>query len=197
MSDKQIAAFSPANPEHWRNWLERNHALTESVWLIYSKKHTGIPTVTWSETVDEALCFGWIDSLFKPLNDEQFMRLFTKRKPKSVWSAVNKEKVDRLIVNGRMREAGFAAVAVAKQNGSWSMLNDVDALFIPDELTEALQQQPDADTYFSFLSNSSKKSILQWLRMASRSETRQKRIAEIVDCAARGTKPKAVSWSRK
>ncbi|HEV7380637.1 MAG TPA: hypothetical protein VGN64_12645, partial [Dyadobacter sp.] len=126
MPDKQIVTFSPRSADEWRKWLEEHHQEAESVWLIYYKKHTGIATVTWSETVDEALCFGWIDSLVRPIDEEKFMRLFTKRKPKSIWSKINKEKVLRLIESDMIMPAGFSAIETAKRNGSWEKLDEVD-----------------------------------------------------------------------
>lgn len=97
MTEKELKTVCPTNQQQWREWLQEHHDTEKSVWLIYYKKKANCPTITWSETVDEALCFGWIDSIAKPLDEERFMRLFSRRKPNSVWSGINKEKVQRLI----------------------------------------------------------------------------------------------------
>lgn len=197
MPDKDIAIFTPQSSDDWRNWLEQNHLEAESVWLVYFKKHTGLATVSWSETVDEALCFGWIDSLVKPIDDRQFMRLFTRRKPRSVWSQINKRKVEVLIASDRMAKAGLAAIDIAKANGYWESLDEVNQLLLPADLQQALQQNTDANEYVHQLSNSDKRSMLQWLMLARRTDTRMRRIAEIVDCANQRMKPKAIAWVKK
>jgi uncharacterized protein YdeI (YjbR/CyaY-like superfamily) len=196
MPEKQIATFTPQNKEEWRAWLQQNHLKAESVWLIYFKKHTGLPTVSWSDTVDQALCFGWIDSLVRPIDEEKFMRLFTRRKPKSVWSAINKEKVAKLIESNLMMPAGLSATETAKSNGYWDKLNDVDNLLLPADLESALSQNEPARIFFHQMSNSAQRSLLQWLTMARKDQTRSKRIIEIVDCAAKQVRPKAVAWAK-
>jgi len=121
MNNEVVEKFYPKSRHEWREWLQNNHAIKQSVWLIYYKKKSNIPTVIYSEAVDEALCFGWIDSKAKPLDEEKFMQFFSKRKPNSVWSKVNKEKIDRLTREGLMTKAGFETVEKAKQNGSWTI----------------------------------------------------------------------------
>jgi uncharacterized protein YdeI (YjbR/CyaY-like superfamily) len=187
---KSTPTFYPKNRQEWREWLDQNHKLEESVWLIYYKKKSNTPTVQYSEAVDEALCFGWIDSKAKPLDEGKYMQFFSRRKPKSVWSKVNKEKVERLISEGQMTAAGFAAIATAKENGSWAILDEAEALIIPADLESALAIKQKAKDYFLGLSRSDKRNILQWLTLAKRPETRQKRIAEIADLAAQNQKPK-------
>jgi len=183
-------SFCPASPADWRAWLQAHHATQQSVWLIYHKKHTGVPSLTWSQAVDEALCFGWIDSQAKPLDADRYMQFFSRRKPTSAWSRVNKEKVQRLIAAGLMTEAGLARIETARQNGSWTLLDEVEELIIPADLATALQARPAASSFFEKLSKSDKRNMLQWLVLAKRPETRQKRLAEIVDLADQQLKPK-------
>ncbi|UGU16766.1 YdeI/OmpD-associated family protein [Sinomicrobium kalidii] len=182
-------SFYPANGQQWRAWLQENHDKEQSVWLIRYKKKSGIPTISWSDAVDEALCFGWIDSKAKPIDDEKYMQFFSRRKAVSTWSKVNKEKVQKLIEEGRMTEAGLKSIAVAKQNGSWTILDTVEALIIPDDLEEAFRTSPGSKDFFLGLSKSVKKHILQWLVLAKREATRQKRIREIVESAGQKLKP--------
>jgi uncharacterized protein YdeI (YjbR/CyaY-like superfamily) len=190
MSGQEIEKICPASRQEWRIWLLENHRSRQSVWLIYNKVKSGNPTVKYSDAVDEALCFGWIDSKAKPIDDERFMQFFSKRKAKSVWSKINKEKVECLISEGLMTDAGFESVAIAKQNGSWSILDTAESLEIPHDLEAEFQKIPDAKDYFISLSRSDKRNILQWLVLAKRIETRQKRITEIVELAGQRQKPK-------
>ncbi len=148
-----------------------------------------MPSVGWSEAVDEALCFGWIDSTRISIDDEKFMQLFSKRKPGSVWSKINKGKVQQLIEIGLMMPAGFKSIEIAKQNGSWSILDEVEELIIPKDLQKELKARKGSKEFFLSLSKSSRKAILQWLVLAKRPETRQKRILEIAELAAQKLKP--------
>ncbi len=188
--EKEIETFYPKSRQEWREWLQENHTQKQSVWLIYYKKKSAIPTVMYSDAVDEALCFGWIDSKAKPLDNEKFMQFFSKRKANSVWSKVNKAKVERLIGEGLMTKAGFESIEIAQQNGSWTILDEAEALIIPKDLDDEFQKRPKAKNYFLGLSRSDKRNILQWLVLAKREETRQKRIAEIVELADQNQKPK-------
>jgi uncharacterized protein YdeI (YjbR/CyaY-like superfamily) len=188
--EKKIGIFYPKNRQEWRSWLIDNHDKKQSVWLIYYKRKSIIPTVIYSEAVDEALCFGWIDSNSEPLDVEKFIQFFNRRKTKSVWSKVNKEKVSRLIDLGLMTKAGFESMEIAIQNGSWTILDEAEALIIPADLEDEFQKSPNAKTYFLGLCRSDKRNMLQWLVLAKRRETRRKRIDEIVALADQGLKPK-------
>jgi uncharacterized protein YdeI (YjbR/CyaY-like superfamily) len=194
---KDIETFHPKSRQEWREWLQNNYDKKTSVWLIYNKKKSNIPTVSYGEAVDEALCFGWIDSTAKPLDEEKYMQFFSKRKAKSVWSKINKDKIDRLTKEGLMTKAGFESVETAKQNGSWTILDDAEALIIPADLEIAFQKRQNARNYFLNLSRSDKRNILQWLTLAKREETRQKRIAEIVELAEQNLKPKQFRGQKK
>lgn len=188
--DQNLSTFYPKDRAEWRQWLQKNHFKENSVWLIYYKRQSKISTISYSEAVDEALCFGWIDGKAKPIDDQKFMQFFCKRKAKSVWSKVNKEKVERLIGEGLMTEAGLQSIKIAKENGAWFILDSAEALIIPEDLSFEFKKKPDAEKYFSSLSRSDKRNILQWLVMAKRSDTRQNRINEIVDLASKNQKPK-------
>jgi uncharacterized protein YdeI (YjbR/CyaY-like superfamily) len=197
MTESEIKTFCPASRQQWRAWLEAHHEQERSVWLIFHKNKSNLPTITWSEAVDEALCFGWIDSIAKPLDEERFMRFFSRRKAKSVWSKINKEKVRRLTDEGLITRAGFDCIETAKQNGSWIILDEAEELIIPADLDEELQKIPDAKSNFLSLSKSDKRNILQWLVQAKRAATRRNRIMEIVTLAAQNLKPKVVQWTKK
>lgn len=184
---KEAGTHCPASREEWRNWLEKNHGSELSVWLVCYRKHTDMPTVTWSDAVDEALCFGWIDSTRIALDGERFMQFFSRRKPKSGWSKINKEKVRRLIEKDRMTAAGFASIETAQQNGSWTVLDSVEELHVPADLEEAFRLHPGSKARFQGLSRSVQKRLLQGIVLARRPETRQKRITEIAHTSRNGT----------
>jgi len=151
-------------------------------------KNTGQPRVEYDEAVEEALCFGWIDSLPRKLDDERSMLLFTPRKPKSGWSKLNKTRVEKLLAAGLMTEAGLEKIEMAKQNGAWTALDAVESLAVPPDLQAALDANPTACGHFKQFSNSARKGILQWTESAKRPETRQKRIAETVTLAEKNGK---------
>ena len=161
----------------WRAWLEANGESAPAVWLVYAKKGSGRPSITWDEAVEEALCFGWIDSKAKPIDEETYEQYFSPRKPTSVWSKVNKERLERLIAAGLMRPPGLRAIETAQANGSWSLLDDVEALVVPDDLAAAFATVPGAGEHFATLSRTNRRNILQWVATAKRPETRAKRIA--------------------
>lgn len=188
--EKEIITICPASRQEWRAWLQKNHNSKQPAWLVYSKKQSGRPTISWSEAVDEALCFGWIDSLKKTIDDDTFMQFFCKRKPNSTWSKINKAKVQLLIDKGLMMQAGYESIELAKQNGSWTVLDGVEELTIPEDLAKAFKTRPGSQDFFLSLSRSVKKGMLQWLVLAKQQTTRQKRISEIAELAAKKLKPK-------
>lgn len=187
MDEKEL--FYPSNPQEWRAWLEDNHVEKQSVWVIFHKKKSGNPTISWSEAVDEALCFGWIDSVKRPHSEGLTIQYFTKRKAVSTWSKINKAKVQHLTEAGRMTEAGLRIIEIAKENGSWTILDAVEELIVPDDLEKELAANPGATEFFVSLSKSMKKQLLYWVVSAKREETRQKRISEIAERAGQGMKP--------
>lgn len=190
MSGAGIEYFYPSDKKKWRQWLQKHHVKKQSVWLIYYKKNSGIPTISWSEAVDEALCFGWVDSKKKPIDEQKYMQFFSKRKTIGTWSKINKEKIQQLIAGGQMTKAGLESVEAAKKNGSWIILDKVEILEIPKDLEKEFKVHPGSKLFFKSLNKSVRKSILQWLVLAKRPETRQKRIREIAELAAQKRKPK-------
>lgn len=188
--EKEIEMICPASRHEWRQWLKENHDSKQSVWLVYYKIKSGKPSFSWSDAVDEALCFGWIDSIRKSIDHEKFMQFFGRRKPNSVWSKINKEKVERLIHDDLMTAAGYKSIETAKQNGSWVILDEVEELNIPEDLEKEFHDKPGSKDFFLGLSRSVRKSILQWVILAKRPETRQKRIKEVAELAAQKMKPK-------
>src|SRR5690606_37449201 len=155
--------FCPSDSREWRNWLHINHKHKQGVWLIMYKKSSSMYNLSWSEAVDQALCYGWIDSLKKPVDKISFKQYFSKRKPKGTWSKINKDKVEILIASGEMTEEGIKSIELAKQNGSWSILDSVDALEVPEDLMKKLKENQNAMDFFTNLSPSKKKMILFWL----------------------------------
>jgi uncharacterized protein YdeI (YjbR/CyaY-like superfamily) len=185
----ETEVFYPDTVAAWRKWLKKNHQSSHSVWLVFYKKSAGKPTITWSEAVDVALCYGWIDSKKVKADDETSHQFFSRRKANSTWSKINKLKVEALIAGGHMTDAGLKSIETARQNGSWNLLDEVEELIIPDDLEKAFSTKPAAREFFLNLSRSVKKMMLHWLVMAKRPETRQKRISEIVDQGEKNLKP--------
>ncbi|MEO5681578.1 MAG: YdeI/OmpD-associated family protein [Chitinophagaceae bacterium] len=190
MNKEDIAIFYPTSRKAWRAWLQKNHRSKQAVWLVFYNKTSTKPSISWSHAVEEALCFGWIDSKKIAIDKEKSHQFFSKRKAKSTWSKINKEKILRLAEAGMMAEAGLEIIETAKQNGSWTILDEVEELIIPKDLAKALKAKPKAMDFFIGLSKSVRKAMLQWLVLAKRQETREKRIAEIAALAAKKQKPK-------
>jgi len=190
--------MTPLNPENqrmfkdraaWRAWLARNHAAAAEIWLVYYKKVSGKKSVTYEEALQEALCFGWIDSTVNAIDAERYRQRYTPRKPKSVWSASNKARVASLMREGRMAKPGLAAVAAARKNGSWNTLDQVDpAPELPPDLRAALERDPRAKENFARVSPSQKKMFAGWILSAKRPETRARRVAHSADMIAVGAK---------
>jgi uncharacterized protein YdeI (YjbR/CyaY-like superfamily) len=155
------------------------------VWLVYAKKHTGIPTLTYEESVEEALCFGWIDSLRHPVDDTRWRMVFTPRKPKSAWSGPNRVRVAAMIKAGLMTEAGMQMVRLAKKTGRWDALQHVEQLVTPPDLLKAISASPQAKKHWPAVAPGLKKTFFYRLNSAKRPETRSKRIAAIVSIVAR------------
>ena len=187
---KDVEDYCPYDKKDWRKWLELNHIKKDSVWLIFYKKKSPKHNLGWSESVDEALCFGWIDSTKKTIDSEKYKQYFSKRKAKSNWSKTNKDKVKILIDQGLIVEEGYKSIEVAKENGSWTILDGVEALIIPEDLKEEFVNYKGSMEYFDSLSKSAKKILLYWVVSAKRKETRQNRILEIADNASKKLKPK-------
>lgn len=187
---KDVEEYCPKDKKDWRKWLQLNHNKKDAVWLIFYKKKSPNHNLSWSESVDEALCFGWIDSTKRTIDSEKYKQYFSRRKAKSNWSRINKDKVKTLIDQGRMEEEGYKSIEVAKENGSWTILDGIEELVIPEDLKEEFANHKGAKKYFDSLSKSVKKILLHWIVSAKRNETRQKRILEIVENARKNLKPK-------
>lgn len=177
----ELKKVQPKSRAAWRGWLEKHHAASAGIWLVFAKKHTGIPTLSYEDAVLEALCFGWIDSLVKSIDDRFHMQMFTPRKPKSAWSVTNKARLAKLMKAGAMAPAGLAAVEQAKKSGSWSTYASVDALTIPLELKRALDANPDAKKNWPTYTESAQRSFLHMVNDAKRPETREKRVGRVID----------------
>ena len=170
----------------WRKWLEKNHTTSPGIWLIYYKKDSGKTRVPYADAVEEALCFGWIDSTLNPIDEDSYMQLFTPRKPKSNWSKLNKERVDMLIAEGLMTAAGLEKIAIAKEDKSWNKIDHIESFTIPPDLEKALTKNKKAKTFFDTLSNTNKKYILYFVSGVKSEALRAARIAEIVAAANEG-----------
>lgn len=184
MSEIPPNSVHPQTRDEWRAWLEEHHTRTEGVWLVSYKKATGKPRVEYEEAVEEALCFGWIDSKANTLDDERSVLWMSPRKPRTGWARTNKNRVERLIANGRMTAAGLAKIEAAKQDGSWNALDAAEALEIPPDLEKALAEHGAARERFDAFPPSARKGILTWIGTAKKPETRAKRVEETARLAA-------------
>lgn len=184
LQTKQLREVYCSSRKLFRKWLMKNHTQTESIWLIIYKKGAAKKSVSYPEAVEEALCFGWIDSKPNKIDADSYKIIFAPRKTKSVWSKVNKKKIDELIEAGLMHEAGILKIEAAKKNGSWTALDKVEEYIMPADLTKAFSKNKKATKYFDAFPPSTKKQILSWIASARQAETRQKRIAETVTMAA-------------
>jgi uncharacterized protein YdeI (YjbR/CyaY-like superfamily) len=175
----------PKSRKAWRDWLAKHHASSSGVWLVYAKKHSGLSSLTYNDAVEEALCFGWIDSKLKPIDETFYMQVFTPRKAKSAWSALNKTRVARLQAAGLMTAAGRAMIKAAKDCGAWNAWKEVEEMTIPPDLEKAIKANPDARRYWASYSASRRKSVLYRLASAKRPETRARYLKDIVANMAR------------
>lgn len=184
-SSTEILSIYAESRAAWRQWLAENHATQKSIWLMIYKKESQTPSVTYDEAVDEALCFGWIDSSIKKGTADYYYQFFAQRNPKSNWSRVNKAKVANLIQAGLMTNAGLALINLAKKTGTWTALDELEEGIYPSDLQARLDGNPVAKGYFDAFPRSVKRSILEWLFNAKQVETRARRIDEIVTLAER------------
>jgi uncharacterized protein YdeI (YjbR/CyaY-like superfamily) len=176
----------------WRAWLASNHDTSPGIWLVIPRKGSTVPLPTYEEAVQEALAYGWIDSTGNRLDEQRTLLRFSPRKPGSVWASSNRARVERLIAEGRMTESGLAKIEAAKRDGSWALLEAVDALVVDDDLAAALDANPDARRNFDAFSDSVKKQVLYRVYSAKRPETRVRRIEEAVRLA--GENNWAMNW---
>lgn len=176
--DAPFNSIHPLTRAEWRAWLEQNWTRTDGIWLVSYKKDTGQPRFDYDEAVEEALCFGWIDSKPNKLDEERSLLWFAPRKAGTGWSKPNKDRVEKLIAAGLMTPAGLAKVEAAKQDGSWKALDAVEALEIPPDLAEALALYPPSAANFDAFPRSVKRGILEWIANAKKPETRAQRVLQ-------------------
>lgn len=196
---KEFERVQVENREELRAWLEANHKREESIWLVTFKKHVTDKYILWDDVVEEAICFGWIDSLPRKLDEERTMLLLSPRRPGSPWSRINKQRVAKMIDDGLMRPPGLAVIEEAKADGSWTIYDEIEDLVIPGDLAAALAENETAAAHFDAFSDSSKKPILWWIKSAKQPATREKRIAETVRLAEhniRANHPEAREFKR-
>jgi len=191
--EQDYKATHPKTRGQWRKWLEKNHSTAPGIWMIYYKKETGKRKFDMADAVEEALCFGWIDSVAQKLDDERSMQKFTPRKPKSIWSKINKKRIEKLIEQKLMKPAGLATIERAKENGSWDTLNSsdlhTDNNSMPDDLEKALSKNKKALANFLAFPPSYRKRFLFWIDSAKTPGTKAARIKQTLLMAAANKKP--------
>ena len=177
------------NRDEWRGWLSENHATEAGIWLVFYKKETSKPTITYEAAVEEAICFGWIDSIIKKIDAARYARKFTPRSDKSKWSQLNKKRANKMIKQGRMAEVGLAKIKTAKKTGLWAKdPRPRISLDVPSEFAEALARNKKAKESFDKLAPSYRKYYIGWITIAKRPETKKRRIAESIALLEKGKK---------
>ena len=169
------------NAQEWREWLHKNHDKSTGVCLIFHKVGSELESMRWEEAVQVAICYGWIDSTVKKIDDERRKQVFSPRKDKSVWSKLNKTYIEKLLKENLVHESGLAKIEIAKQNGSWNSLDEVEDLIVPNDLKAAFEQNEIAFANYQNFARSYRKSYLYWLNQAKRAETRNNRIIQIIN----------------
>ena len=172
----------------WRSWLQVNHDSTQGIWLVYYKKESGKPSLSYEESVEEAVCHGWIDSIIKKIDDESYMRKFTPRKDDSKWSDSNKKRVTKMIRENRMTEYGMAKVEIAKKNGIWDKPETRPHFVMHEDFQAELDRNPKVLEFFNTLNKADKQQFIYWVASAKREGTREKRIKESLDLLRKGQK---------
>lgn len=173
----------------WRKWLQQNHQSSSGIWLIFYKKHTGKPSLEYDVAVEEALCFGWIDSIIKKIDEERYVKKFTPRKSSSRWSDINKKRILKLEKQGLMTEAGHSVVEATRKSGLWDKSDRPTISFdVPDDLKNALEKNRKAQTFFNQLAPSYRKQFIGWIMVAKQQETRECRIRESITLLEQGEK---------
>ncbi len=179
--------LEPGTRAAWRRWLEKHHGESSGLWLVLAKKGAG--GLSYDDAVEEALCFGWIDSRVRRLDEQHYQQWYCPRRPGSIWSLPNKARVARLLEAGLLAPAGLARIAAAQADGSWGLLDQVEALVMPEDLAAALRAAPGAEAGFAGLAPSVRKPLLYWVLSARRAQTRAGRIGAVVEAAAAGRAP--------
>lgn len=175
--------------DDWREWLTGNHDREEGVWMIFFKKETGESCIEYEAAVEEALCFGWIDSIIKKIDTKKYVRKFTPRRDSSKWSGLNKKRIAKLIKENRMTEIGMEKIKAAKKSGLWDKPDRPVIRFdIPEEFQSALNRNKKAKEYFDQLSPTYRKQFIGWIVVAKRQETKERRIRESIELLEKGQK---------
>jgi uncharacterized protein YdeI (YjbR/CyaY-like superfamily) len=173
----------------FETWLAKNHAKAPGVWVQFAKKASGVQSITYAEAVEAALCYGWIDGQSKSIDDTAWIQKYTPRGPKSIWSKINRGKVEALIENGRMKPAGLAAIQSARKDGRWEAAYDPPSKSeVPPDLQAALDASPKAKAFFAALNSANRYAILFRTQTAKKPETRAKRIQQFVEMLEKGEK---------
>jgi uncharacterized protein YdeI (YjbR/CyaY-like superfamily) len=170
----------PPSREAWRKWLATNGDRPDGLWVVYRKKRSTLTGPLYEDLVEESLCFGWIDSLTRRVDDDRMIQWFSPRRPGGIWSAANKERIARLQSQGMIAAPGMAAIEKAKEDGSWSQTDDVDALIVPPDLAAAFAAAPGAHRGYLALPDSVKRQHLWWIHSAKRPSTRVDRITKLI-----------------
>lgn len=178
-----IKDFYPKTRKEWRKWLQKNYDKEYAIWLIFYKKGSNMPSIAYADAVEEALCFGWIDSVPNKIDDKKYKQMFSQRKKKSVWSKINKERIEKLIKENLMHEAGLTKIEEAKKDGSWTTIDNIEELIMPEVLRKAFSNNKKALKFFEAFPKSVKKAIYFWVESAKTPETLKKRITETVTLA--------------
>jgi len=176
----------PFDRAGWREWLIANHATSKGVYLVSWRRGSGRTSVPYEQAVEEALCVGWVDATGRTLDEERGLQWYAPRRSRSGWARSNKERVARLEAQGLMLPAGLAVIEEAKRNGTWTLLDDVENLVVPDDLEAALVAAPPARGNWDSFPKSARRAMLEWVVQARRPETRADRIARIAEAAGRG-----------
>jgi uncharacterized protein YdeI (YjbR/CyaY-like superfamily) len=186
---KELPILTFSTPKLWRDWLVKNHHLSAGIWLRFFKKDSGRASVSYDQALDEALCYGWIDCQLKKYDEESWLRKFTPRRPKSVWSNRNKEHIQRLIAEGKMHTSGLKEVDAAKQDGRWAAAYEsASTMEVPQDFMDELAKNPPARAFFDTLNKANLYAIAWRLTTAKKPETRQKRLQNIIEKLAKGEK---------
>jgi uncharacterized protein YdeI (YjbR/CyaY-like superfamily) len=178
--------LEPASRAEWRRWLGNNNDSSNGIWVIIYKKASGKRNLSTEDVVEEALCFGWIDSVPNKIDDSKFKLWVSPRRPTSGWSALNKKRIKQLIASNQMTDAGLDKINLAKKNGSWRKLDSASRLEIPKALMSGLSKNSKAKLFFDKIAPSSKKAILEWINAAKTQPTRERRIRETIRLACKG-----------
>jgi len=189
MKQTELPVIPFSNKKKWSDWLAKQHEKSKGIWLQLAKKASGIPSLTYGEAVDVALCYGWIDGQKKGYDEKYWIQKFTPRGPKSIWSKINTEKVERLIANGEMKPAGLKAVEAARQDGRWeAAYASQKNISIPQDFQEALDRNSKAKAFYSTLKSAERYPFLFRIQTAKKPETRARRIQQFVEMLARNEK---------